>query len=146
MATFTSSGSPTSQARSAPGFADPAANRRSGAELNHPDAARASAEFTTSPRELRAPARAGGAKATIASPATELPCSRTGNRGLIGEWLRGMILPPIGGGMESQLRHYRARLRHSRRLPYRVARQLAAWLPLVLVLYALMFLVSARIR
>jgi hypothetical protein len=57
-----------------------------------------------------------------------------------------MILSPIGGGMESQLRHYTARLRHSRRLPYRVARKVAAWLPLVLVLYALMFLVAARVR
>jgi hypothetical protein len=46
--------------------------------------------------------------------------------------------------MHSHLRRYTSRLQHSRRLPYRAARLLAIWLPLVLFLYALAFLVATR--
>ncbi|HEY8630298.1 MAG TPA: hypothetical protein VIL73_07070 [Gaiellaceae bacterium] len=41
-----------------------------------------------------------------------------------------------------KLRHYTSRLQHSRRLRYRTARLLAIWLPLVLFVYALMFVVA----
>jgi hypothetical protein len=37
-----------------------------------------------------------------------------------------------------QLQHYTVRLRHSQRLRYRLARHLVIWLPLLLVLYALL--------
>jgi hypothetical protein len=46
--------------------------------------------------------------------------------------------------MHSQLRHYRSRIQHSRRLRYRAARLLAIWLPLVLFLYALAFVVATH--
>jgi hypothetical protein len=37
-----------------------------------------------------------------------------------------------------ELRHYTTRLRHSRRMRYRIARLLVTWLPLLLFLYALL--------
>jgi hypothetical protein len=46
--------------------------------------------------------------------------------------------------MHSQLRHYSSRFQHSRRLRYRTARLPVIWLPLVLFLYVLMFVVAAR--
>jgi hypothetical protein len=46
--------------------------------------------------------------------------------------------------MHSQLRRYTSRLQHSRKLPYRAARLLAIWLPLILFLYALAFVVATR--
>jgi hypothetical protein len=46
--------------------------------------------------------------------------------------------------VHSQLRQYRSRIQHSRRLRYRTARLLAIWLPLVLVLYALAFVIATR--
>jgi hypothetical protein len=47
-------------------------------------------------------------------------------------------------GVHKQLRHFTSRLQRSHRLRYRIARQFAIWLPLVLFLYALVFLVGAR--
>jgi hypothetical protein len=50
------------------------------------------------------------------------------------------IGPSVAGGEEqdlSHLRHYRARLRRSQRVRYRIARLLVILLPLVLFLYAL---------
>jgi hypothetical protein len=46
--------------------------------------------------------------------------------------------------MHSQLRRYTSRLHHSRKLQYRAARLLAIWLPLILFLYALAFVVATR--
>jgi hypothetical protein len=37
-----------------------------------------------------------------------------------------------------ELRHYTTRLRHSRRLRYRITRLLVTWLPLLIFLYALL--------
>jgi hypothetical protein len=50
----------------------------------------------------------------------------------------------FGVGVHKQLRHFRSRLQRSQRLRYRIARNFAIWLPLLLFLYALVFLVAAR--
>jgi hypothetical protein len=52
--------------------------------------------------------------------------------------------PSFEVSMNHELRYYTSRLRHSRRPPYRTARLLAIWLPRVLFLYALIFLVAAH--
>ena len=51
---------------------------------------------------------------------------------------------PFEVSMHSQLRHLSTRLQYSHRLRYRLARLLVIWLPLGLVLYALVLVVASR--
>jgi hypothetical protein len=42
------------------------------------------------------------------------------------------------------LRHYKARLRHSQRMQYRIARHLVVWLPVVLFLLGVVIATGSR--
>jgi hypothetical protein len=43
-----------------------------------------------------------------------------------------------------ELRHYTTRVRHSRRLRYRLARFLVIWLPILILLYALVLVTTGE--